>query len=78
MTIDKVYAHTDKVGGRTASIKLPDEELGAEVWEQWVPFPRGTAAIVIALCEAQAGRLFQDAADLQRQLEEAGEGDPPG
>ncbi|SRR6266536_2437059 len=70
---DKVYAHTDKDGGRIASIKLPDVDIGTEVWEQWVPFPRGIVPHVVALSDAQALRLFQEAADIQRQLEEAGE-----
>ena len=45
---DKVYAHTDKDGGRLAGLNLPDEGVGTSVWEQWVPFPRDAVPVSVS------------------------------
>jgi hypothetical protein len=64
---DKVYAHTDRASGRSASMKISgvDGDVVSLEWrEEWMPFPREAIPSVVALferhrdlCRTEAGRL---------------------
>jgi hypothetical protein len=69
---DKVYAHTDKAGGRgIRNFKIEIEgEIVQFKWEEgWNAFPRENLPFVIDLCERQVKRMQVDAALIQRELD---------
>jgi hypothetical protein len=69
---DKVYAHTDKKGGRTVSLSLQAvprfEDLGKKPvridfgrLEEWVPMPREVLPVALELFHAQRTRFHDEA-----------------
>lgn len=72
---DKIYAHTDKDSGRTASIKILSGagDVSNLQWEQgWNAYPRELIPPVIDLFQRQHDRFIADARDIQTRLDAEG------
>jgi hypothetical protein len=70
----KVYAHSDKANGRTASMKTVATSKGIATisyGSAWWAFPVEDLPAVQALCHEQRQRFLTDAAAIHVQLEEA-------
>jgi hypothetical protein len=76
---DRVYAHTDKASGRSASIEVISATglgnlaglpvgFGFEARESWLPFPREAIADAVSLFETQRERFRREAAELELRL----------
>jgi len=69
---DKVYAHTDDHGGRTAgpiTVDFGEEIINLSWQEGWVPFPRDRIARFIAICEEVRDNMRIGAGAIQRMLD---------
>jgi hypothetical protein len=76
---DKVYAHTDKEGGRTARIDVTAEieqgvegseiNITAEVHEQWVPLRREGIPDYRLLIDGQRRRFGREAVDIDSRFD---------
>ena len=68
---DKVYAHTDKDGGRSAAVLVRTDpvELPGRVeflrQEDWVPMPRDSLPVALELVEIQGTRFHNEAGTLK-------------
>jgi hypothetical protein len=71
---NKVYAHSDKASGRSASMKTLKTSHGIATLSYgsaWWAFPVQELQAVQALCYDQKERFLTDAADIHVDLEEA-------
>lgn len=72
---DKVYAHTDKEGGRSATVlvRTSPVELPGTVdfyrQEDWVPMPREVLPVALELFEVQRKRFHNEAGKIQLWLD---------
>jgi hypothetical protein len=69
---NKVYAHTDKASGRTASIEITgvSGEVTSAAWrEEWMPFPREMIDACLGLFERQRRKFQIGAAAIQLELD---------
>ena len=70
---NKVYAHSDKASGRSASMKTVTTSAGIETisyGSSWWAFPIEDLPAVQALCHDQRQRFLTDAAAIHVQLRE--------
>jgi hypothetical protein len=76
---DKVYAHTDKDGGRSASVTVQSAtglgnlgglpgKIGLIATEEWQPFPRAAIPSAIRLFEGQHARFQHEASLIAIEL----------
>jgi hypothetical protein len=74
---DKVHAHTDKAGGRSASINVETVEDGfvrLAYRDAWLPFERGAIPAIVDFFERQGEHFRHEAAHIQVKLEPYGHG----
>jgi hypothetical protein len=72
---NKVYAHTDKAGGRSASMNVDAVDEGLVTFahrDVWFPIERGALPTLIDFFARQAGHFRREAAHIQAKLEPFG------
>jgi hypothetical protein len=71
---DKVYAHSDRVSGRSAwmkTVRTSGDVATISYGSSWWPLPASEVPAVQALCHDQRERFLTDAAAIQVELENA-------